>query len=133
MHKLVWVIATLSSSAIAQASATAGSMTLDQFLARQGEHIVSADSDGDGRVSKAEMVAAARGGRDPSRLFDRMDANHDDYLDVAEIKAVLTRRFQRMDTNGDGVVTAEERMAARPAGGRRGARPAKAADPAGPQ
>ena len=133
MHKFVWFFATLSSSAIAQAPAAPGSMTMDQFLARQIERIMAVDSDGDGRVSKAEMAAAARGRRDPSLLFDRMDANHDGYLDTAEIKAVLTRRFQRMDANGDGVVTAEERMAARPAQGRRGASPAMAADPASPQ
>jgi hypothetical protein len=91
-----------------------GGMTLDSFLARQTARIMAADTDGDGRVSRAEMAALPeRGGGDPSRRFDRMDANHDGYLDASEIRAALTRRFQRMDRNGDGVVSPDERMAGR--------------------
>lgn len=89
-------------------------MTLDQFLNRQSGRIMAADTDGDGRVSRAEMSAVAtKNGRDPARLFDRMDANHDGYLDKAEIQAALTRRFQRMDRDGNGIVTPDERMAGR--------------------
>lgn len=121
MNKLVLLAALMSAPALAQAPASAGSMTLDQFLSRQSARIMAADSDGDGRVSKAEMAGMARGGRDPSALFDRMDTNHDGYLDATEIKAVLTRRFQRMDADGDGIVSAQERMAARRAFGARGA------------
>ncbi len=57
--------------------------------------------------------AASRGGRDPARMFDRMDANHDGYLDRDEIRAALTARFHRMDRNCDGVLGADERMAGR--------------------
>lgn len=121
MNKLVLLAVFVSAPALAQTAAPAGSMTLDQFLSRQTARILAADSDGDGRVSKAEMAGMARGRRDPSALFDRMDVNHDGYLDAAEIKAVLTHRFQRMDTDGDGIVSAQERMAARRAIGARGA------------
>ncbi|WP_198351000.1 EF-hand domain-containing protein [Flavisphingomonas formosensis] len=94
--------------------AAGGGLTLDQFIAKQSERLTAMDSDGDGRISKAEMSAApARGGRDPSRLFDAMDVNHDGYLDKNEIRAALARRFQRMDANGDGILTPEERMAGR--------------------
>lgn len=105
----------LAAPALAQsAPPAAGGMTLDRFVARHTERIMAADTDGDGRVSKAEMQSlASRGGRDPARMFDRMDANHDGYLDRDEIRTALTARFHRMDRNGDGVLGPDERMAGR--------------------
>jgi hypothetical protein len=102
-----------------------GGMSLDQFLSRQTSRIMAADTDGDGKVSRAEMAAAAKNGRDPSRRFDAMDTNHDGMLDANEIRAALTRRFHRLDRNGDGMLTPDERMA-----GRTRARQAEPADPA---
>jgi Ca2+-binding EF-hand superfamily protein len=101
------------------APAGAGGITMDQFVARQSARIMAADSDGDGRVSRAEFAAlanmrAGKAGRDPERLFDVMDSNHDGYLDKDEIRSLLERRFRRMDLNGDGILTPEERMAGRP-------------------
>jgi hypothetical protein len=95
-------------------TATPGGMTLDTFLGRQTSRLMAADTDGDGRVSRAEMAAmATKNGHDGSHRFDVMDANHDGYLDKSEIQAGLTRRFHRMDRNGDGVVSPDERMAGR--------------------
>jgi hypothetical protein len=117
----------LAQTAPPPASDGAG-MTLDRFLQRQTGRIMAADTDGDGRVSRAEMAAMpTRGGGDPARRFDRMDLNHDGYLDAGEIRTALTRRFQRMDRNGDGVVTPDERMAGRER--RAAAAPAPAAPP----
>ena len=99
--------------AAAQPSAATGGMTLDQFLSRQAGRIMAADTDGDGKVSKAEMSAMAERGRDPARMFDRMDRNGDGYLDAAEIRDALTRRFRRMDRDGNGILTPDERMAGR--------------------
>lgn len=112
--------ALLPAAAMAQAGPADG-MTLDQYMARALPRMMAADTDGDGRISKAEAEAMGRGGGE--RIFDRADANHDGILDKAEIQAALARRFQRMDANGDGVVTAEERAARRGrAGGPRGDR-----------
>jgi Ca2+-binding EF-hand superfamily protein len=105
-------------------------MTLDRYLDRQTSRIMAADIDGDGRISRAEMSGMdMKGGRDPTRFFDRMDANHDGYLDKAEIQAALTQRFRRMDRDGNGVVTPDERMALQMRRARNGA----AADAAAPQ
>lgn len=106
----------LASAACSQPAVqgTPSGMTLDQFLDRQTGRIMAADTDGDGRVSRAELSAVpTKSGRDPARLFGRMDANHDGYLDKAEIQAALTRRFRRMDRDGNGIVTPEERMTGR--------------------
>lgn len=93
-------------------------ITRDAFVARQMGRIMAADTDGDGRVSKAELTAMMAGRGDPDRQFARMDSNGDGYLDKAEITAALTERFNRMDRNGDGVLTPDERM--RPGEGMRG-------------
>lgn len=95
------------------ASSAHGGMSLDQFVQRQTARIMAADTDGDGKVSRAELAATARNGRDPSRRFDAMDVNHDGYLDAEEIRTTLTRRFHRLDRNGDDLVTPDERMAGR--------------------
>jgi hypothetical protein len=112
---LVLATMPLCFSACAQPASPAatGGMSLDQFLSRQTARMMAADTDGDGKVSRAEMAAAAKNGRDPSRRFDAMDTNHDGMLDANEIRAALTRRFQRLDRNGDGVVSPDERMAGR--------------------
>lgn len=87
-------------------------MTLEHFLRQHTKRIMAADTNGDGKVSRAELAAMpTKPGSDPSQRFDKMEANHDGYLDENEIRAAFTRRFQRMDTNGDGVVTPDERKA----------------------
>ena len=110
------------------ASTAAGSgragLSLDLFVQRQTGRIMAADTDGDGKVSRAEVTATARNGRDPSRRFDAMDGDHDGYLEPAEIQAALTRRFHRFDRDGDGLLTPDERMAGRSR--------AQAAEPATP-
>lgn len=131
----VFALGLIGTAAWAQ-SAPQG-LTLDTFLDKQTARIMAADTDGDGRVSRAEMTAAAANGkRDPARMFDRMDANGDGYLDRGEIRAALKQRFRRMDRDGDGVVTPDERMNGRMQG-RQHARPEgndmpDAADPAAP-
>ncbi len=111
-------------------------MTLAQFQAAQAARMMTADTDGDGRISLAEWSAqiaarpdrgdrgdrgdggrseghhGAEGGYDPVRTFARLDTNGDGYIDRTEIYAAATRRFQRMDSNGDGILTADERTAA---------------------
>ena len=108
------VAAQPDSAAAASATPDGQSVSLDRFLNRQSERFMAADTDGDGRIGKAELAAVPRrGGRDPARRFDRMDVDHDGFVDRSEVRAALTRRFRRMDRNGDGLLSGEERVARR--------------------
>lgn len=89
-------------------------MTQQQFAARRERRILSADTDGDGKVSRDEFLASARAGKgDPARRFARLDRNRDGVVDRQEIAATMARRFARLDTNRDGELTPAERTAAR--------------------
>lgn len=91
-----------------------GDLTVQAFQARRERKLMAADTDGDGRIGRAEFLAAAGSGKgDPGRRFAAMDRNGDGMVDKAEMDAALARRFERRDTNGDGVLSAGERAAAR--------------------
>lgn len=90
-----------------------GDVTLSQYQQRGEARVMAADTDGDGRVSRAEFIAAQTGHGDPAARFARMDMNGDGMLDRAEIDTMLTRRFQRMDADGNGVLSPQERAHAR--------------------
>lgn len=95
-------------------TAQAAGVTLSTFVARRERKLLAGDTDGDGKVSRAEFLAAAKSGKaDPAKRFAKIDANGDGTLDRAEIDAMLSRRFKRQDTNGDGLLGAAERTAAR--------------------
>ncbi|MGW2541575.1 oxygenase MpaB family protein [Kitasatospora sp. NPDC001574] len=89
------------------------------------------DADGDGRISQAEFVAATLAGcdRDPAYLEGGLlpalravlaaaDTDQDGRLDFAEYRvlfgsrrvhpAELSHGFRQLDTDGDGVITADE-------------------------
>lgn len=105
-----------------------GKITLAEFKAARLNMMMRADANRDGKLSEAEMQAARaqrasmRGGQggldgapkgDGSRMFTMMDANHDGFLDKGEIGRMLERRFQRLDVDGDGVLSASEQAAGR--------------------
>lgn len=80
------------------------------------ERFSALDSDGDGRITEAEMQAKR------SRYFADADANADGVLDRQELEALIEarrkarmdRRFARLDANGDGGISAEEFAARKP-------------------
>ena len=95
-----------------------------------------ADTDGSGGLSEAEMIAArearqeARGERRGQRgemrrgrggmhramkMLQRADTNNDQVVSRAEFDAAVEARFARVDADGSGTITAEERKAAREA------------------
>lgn len=101
-------------AACAKPGATASTgVTQQQYVQRHEKKLMADDTDGDGKVSRAEFTAAAKSGKgDPAKRFAKLDKNGDGMLDKFEIDAMLTRRFKRIDANGDGVASADERAAA---------------------
>lgn len=71
-----------------------------------GRMMAQLDSDGDGRISRAENDAQA------AKRFDTLDANKDGRIDAAERGGGMGRMLDRLDTDGDGVVTHAEYDAA---------------------
>lgn len=83
------------------------------FVSRHEKKVFAGDTNGDGKVSRAEFMATAKAGKhDPAKRFAKLDANGDGMLDTAEINAMLNRRFKHLDANGDGVLSPDERAAA---------------------
>jgi Ca2+-binding EF-hand superfamily protein len=85
------------------------------------------DANNDGMVTRAEVDSrrSARAGfvdRLGGKLFGRADADGDGLISLSEATAQGLARFERLDSNRDGVLTAQERRAhrawrkARPAG-----------------
>ena len=79
------------------------------------------DTDGDGTITEAEMLAAeqAKIARKIAKKFARLDQNGDGRVERAEFDDHSAARFVRLDTNGDGMISGEE-ISARPHGQRRG-------------
>lgn len=99
---------------------------------RRGGMMAMIDTDGDGRITRAEYDAAT------AQRFDRLDGNGDGVLDPteqaargrgmaqradagpaqpmtkAQFLARAAERFKRIDANGDGVIDAGERPAMPP-------------------
>lgn len=69
------------------------------------------DTDGNGSVSRAEAQAMA------TKMFDRLDANHDGKIDAADRALRQTERrtkmFEKLDANHDGSISKDEFLAAK--------------------
>ena len=122
----------IATAALAQTpppAAPATGIAFDQWSVKARERLMALDADHDGKISKDEFAARAammghhrKGGAaddanapkpDGARMFTRLDANNDGYLDATEINAMLARRFARQDANHDGVLTGDEQHAMR--------------------
>jgi len=92
-----------------------------------------ADKDGDGKISKAEFEAIVpqdSTGPGADNIFDKIDTNHDGFIDEAENAAAAAQMhhgrhhgradplkvFQDADTDGDGKISKAEFQAALPQG-----------------
>ena len=89
-------------------------MTLSGMQARSDERFDRMDADNDGVITTAELEARQAdrpgGGR---RGFGggkmRADADGDGRINRAESRAAVAERFARMDANGDGMISEDER------------------------
>jgi hypothetical protein len=89
-----------------------GTLSLSEFQSAAQKRLMRADKDADGKLSLQEWLArpaAAKAKHDPTKQFNRLDANKDSQLDATEIEALVKRRFAALDKNADGALSEEER------------------------
>ncbi|WP_425407721.1 EF-hand domain-containing protein [Hyphococcus sp.] len=86
-----------------------GEITADEASDRFAERLEAADTDGSGGVSKAEMEAYHKARRAERREARNPDKNDDGVVDRTEFVNAAQERFERMDKNGDGVLSEDER------------------------
>jgi len=89
--------------------------TLADMQARNDRIFARLDANADGAITGAELAVLAsgpQGGRAGGRIremFSRADADRNSRITLEEIRDATAGRFARMDADGDGVVTDEER------------------------
>jgi hypothetical protein len=116
---------TLSTCALTLAALIAGpAFAGDKPTSDAPRHdAMRADTDGDGRVSRAEAMAA--GSERSAEWFDKLDLDKDGYLTPDELKQaratrrgdmkqMMDERFKEADTNGDGQLSLDEVQARMP-------------------
>ena len=107
-----------------------GNISLDEINADRSARFASADANGDGGLTLDEFTSAREAEREArqaermTKHFERLDADGDGIVTLAEQDAFAAERtekmFQRVDSNDDGVISEAERDAAK--GFRRGHR-----------
>lgn len=112
-----------------------GRVSLDEYLAAAGAEFAAIDARHKGSVDAADIAgspqALARIDRRAERIVARLDAAGTGYVTADEFVAAAQKRFARLDANGDGRLTAEELATRRPHGrGGAAGKPARAADAA---
>ena len=98
-----------------------GSISRDEFMAPRADRGDRAERRGERqehRAERREHRMERRGHRMVrfgARAFERMDADKDGRISLAEATAARLQRFDRVDADKDGTISQEERRAAREA------------------
>jgi Ca2+-binding EF-hand superfamily protein len=88
-----------------------GDVTFEEFVAVMDERFAGADADGDGRMTVAEIadrIERARVERMARRIVERLDTDGDGALTAEEVKSSRQKLFARLDRNEDGKLVADE-------------------------
>lgn len=88
--------------------ASAASLVMAAPEGRGGERLRSADTNGDGMISREEAQALPR----LAKHFDQIDADKNGQITAEEMKAAREARrnaaFDKLDANKDGVLSRDE-------------------------
>ena len=94
-----------------------GSISRDEMEGMAQRRFNAADSNGDGKITvdELEALAASRARTNAEKIMTRLDKNDDGMLEESELPGGKRsgRRFDRMDTDGDGAISKAEYEAAR--------------------
>src|SRR5215510_2542298 len=108
---------TFSTCAVGLAALLAGAAYAGDPPKSDAPHAMRGDTDGDGRISRAE--ATASGAERSGEWFDKLDKNKDGYITQDEMKQArdirrgdmkekMDARFKEADGNGDGQLSLDE-------------------------
>ena len=86
-----------------------GRVTEDEMTSRHQELLANADQDGDGALTKEEMKAYHKAKREERRAARNPDKNDDGVIDRTEFITAAQEKFDKLDKNGDGVLSEDER------------------------
>jgi Ca2+-binding EF-hand superfamily protein len=86
-----------------------GSISRPEYLAAHGRRAAAPESDGAAARPRRAGLGMGFGGR----WFDRVDADGDGRVSLAEAQRAAGSLFDRIDSNHDGTISPEERAAAR--------------------
>jgi Ca2+-binding EF-hand superfamily protein len=117
---------TFSTCAVGLAALLAGTAYAGDPPKSDAPHGMQADTDGDGRVSRAEATSA--GAERSGEWFDKLDLNKDGYVTQEEMKQArdtrnarygemkekMEARFKEADANGDGQISLDEAQSKMP-------------------
>ncbi|MFN3814759.1 EF-hand domain-containing protein [Brevundimonas sp.] len=81
--------------------------TLGEYRARAERRFNRLDTDGDGRLDREEIISGVGQVRLRNAL-ERADVDLDDHVSRQEFNDLVTRAFQRLDADGNGVITDTE-------------------------
>ena len=84
-----------------------GKISKAEFDAESATMFKRMDKNSDGKIASDEMPKP-RGDRFAGRLFDRADTDHDGKVTKAEFTAAGDQMFQKLDKNGDGAIEKSE-------------------------
>ena len=90
---------------------SSGDVTLEEFTAAVGGKLGNVDADGNGTMTVEEVADAIermRNLRRAEHIVNRLDADNDGSLSVAEFDAAQERIFARLDRNNDGKIEEDE-------------------------
>jgi Ca2+-binding EF-hand superfamily protein len=102
-----------------------GRISRDEYLAAAATHFQAIDAQHKGRVDATDIAsspaALERIDHRAQAMVDRLDQNGAGYVTSDEFVAAAQKRFARMDRNGDGKLTPDEMTTERRHGGHDGA------------
>jgi len=89
-----------------------GVVTLDEYVAAARARFAALDPQNTGKVTAAEIAASPRAEAHAqhaaAHLVKAMDTNGDGVVTLDEYLAAAKKRFSRLDKNGDGFIDADE-------------------------